>query len=320
MGFCLTAATAVALALSIAVPALAQDYPSKPIKIVVPVAPGGIADIVARTYAGKLSETGHTAIVENRAGGAGVIASEQVAKSPADGYTLMLGHHGVLSVLQHLTKLNYDPARDFVPVVHFVTVPNILVVHPSVPARDLKELIAYAKANPGKLSYASQGVGATGHIASELFKQAAGIEITHVPYKGAAPAAQDLVAGHVSMMFDVVSLALGSIKGGQVRAIGLAAPQRVSVLPDLPTLAEQGLSVNINAYFGLVAPAGTPSPVIAWLNREANKVFAAPESRERFTAQGAFMPLGTADAFGKFIDTETKQYGEVIRRASIRME
>ena len=320
MGFCLTAATAVTLALSVAVPALAQDYPSKPIKIVVPVAPGGIADIVARTYAGKLSETGHTAIVENRAGGAGVIASEQVAKSPADGYTLMLGHHGVLSVLQHLTKLNYDPARDFVPVVHFVTVPNILVVHPSVPARDLKELIAYAKANPGKLSYASQGVGATGHIAGELFKQAAGIEITHVPYKGAAPAAQDLVAGHVSMMFDVVSLALGSIKGGQVRAIGLAAPQRVSVLPDLPTLAEQGLSVNINAYFGLVAPAGTPSPVIAWLNREANKVFAAPESRERFTAQGAFMPLGTADAFGKFIDTETKQYGEVIRRASIRME
>ena len=131
MGFCLTAATAVALALSIAVPALAQDYPSKPIKIVVPVAPGGIADIVARTYAGKLSETGHTAIVENRAGGAGVIASEQVAKSPADGYTLMLGHHGVLSVLQHLTKLNYDPARDFVPVVHFVTVPNRSEEHTS---------------------------------------------------------------------------------------------------------------------------------------------------------------------------------------------
>jgi tripartite-type tricarboxylate transporter receptor subunit TctC len=320
MRFRVSAALAVfALALALN-PAEAQDYPSRPIKIVVPVAPGGIADIVARIYAARLSEAGHTAIVENRAGGAGVVAAEQVAKSAPDGYTLLLGHHGVLSVLQHLTKLNYDPARDFVPVVHFVTVPNILVVHPSVPAKDVRELIAHAKANPGKLSYASQGVGATGHIAGELFKQAAGIEITHVPYKGAAPAAQDLVAGHVSMMFDVVSLALGSIKGGQVRAIGLAAPERVSVLPDLPTLTEQGLPVTISAYFGLVAPAGTPTPVLAWLNREANKTFAPAEARERFTSQGAFMPMGTSEAFGKFIDAETKQYGEVIRRSAIRME
>jgi tripartite-type tricarboxylate transporter receptor subunit TctC len=201
-----------------------------------------------------------------------------------------------------------------------VTVPNILVVHPSVPTKDVKKLIAYAKANPGKLTYASQGVGASGHIAGELFKLHAGVDITHVPYKGAAPAAQDLAAGHVSMMFDVVSLALGPIQAGRVRPLGVATKQRVSVLPDLPTLTEQGAPVEIGAWFGLLAPAGTPPAAVAWVSREASKVFSTPEGSDRFVKQGAAVPLLATDAFAKFIQSESERYGEVIRRAGIKID
>jgi len=192
------------------------------------------------------------------------------------------------------------------------------VVHPSVPAKTLPELIAYARANPGKLTYASQGVGASGHIAGELLKQAADIDIVHVPYRGAAPAAQDLAAGHVSMMFDVVSLALGPIKAGVVRPLGVAAKERVAVLPDVPTLAENGYPMEVGAWFGMLAPASTPRPIIAWLNREANKVFAASDARDRFVSQGATMPLGTPEMFRDFIAAQTARFGEVIRRAGIK--
>ena len=194
--------------------AAAQDYPSKPIKLIVPTAAAGIGDIIARQMQQKLGEASVTIVVENRPGAAGVIGTNEVARAPADGYTFLVGNHAVLAMLPHLQKIPYDPFKSFTPVFLAVTVPNILVVHPSVPAKNVKELIAYAKANPGKLTYASQGVGASGHIAGELFKLHAGVDITHVPYKGAAPAAQDLAAGHVSMMFDVVSLALGSIHAG----------------------------------------------------------------------------------------------------------
>ena len=238
-----------------------------------PTAPAGIGDIIARQMQQKLSESGVTIVVENRPGAAGVIGTNEVAKAPADGYTFLVGNHAVLSMLPHLQKIPYDPFKSFTPVFLAVTVPNILVVHPSVPAKDVKELIAYAKANPGKLTYASQGVGASGHIAGELFKLHAGVDITHVPYKGAAPAAQDLAAGHVSMMFDVVSLALGPIHAGRVRPLAVATKQRVNVLPDVPTMTEQGSPVEVGAWFGFLAPAGTPPAAIAWLNREANKVF-----------------------------------------------
>ena len=322
MGFYLTAARAVATAAALALtgPAGAQDYPSKPIKVLVPAAAGGIGDILPRIMGQKLAESGHTMIVENRTGGAGVVAADAVAKAPPDGYLLLLGNQGLFSIRPHLTKLPYDTAKDLAPVILLVTVPNILIVHPSVPAKNLQELIAYAKANPGKLSYASQGVGASGHIAGELFKQAAGVEITHVPYRGAAPAAQDLAAGHVSMMFDVVSLALGPLKAGAVRAIGVASPERVTVLPDVPTMAEQGYPMEIGAWFGLSAPAGTPPAVIGWLNREANAVFGKPEARDRFVSQGASMPLGTPEAFGRFIAEQTQRFEQVIVRAGIKEE
>ena len=219
----------------------ARTIRNRPIRVLVPAAPGGIGDILPRMFGAKLAESGNvTMIVENRTGGAGVIATNDVAKAPPDGYLLLMGNQGSLAIRPLLTKVPYDPIKDLAPVILMVTVPNILVVHPSVPAKSLQELIALAKASPGKLSYASQGIGASGHIAGELFKLAAGVDITHVPYRGAAPAAQDLAAGHVSMMFDVVSLALGSIKSGAVRAIGVAAKERVAVLPDVPTLGEQG--------------------------------------------------------------------------------
>ena len=301
-------------------PLRAQDYPNRPIRIIVPLAAGGMADILARTIAAKLSEAGHTAVVENRTGGSGVIGADAVAKSPADGYTLLMGLHATQAILVHLQKLPYDPARDFAPVIHAATVPNVLLVHEGVPATSLRELIAYAKANPGKLSYASQGSGASGHIAAELLKLHAGIDIVHVPYRGAAPAAQDLAAGHVSMMFDVVSLALPQITAGRVRPLAVAAKQRVAMLPDVPTLIEQGMEAEVGAWFGMLGPAGMSPEAVGWVNLEAAKVFSVPDTRDRFVQQGAAVPLGTPEAFGKFIEAESARYADIIRRAGIKLE
>ena len=311
-----------ALFAAFAAPAFGQDYPSKAVKFIVPTAPAGVGDIVARLLQQKFNElsTPVTVVVENRPGAAGVVGTNEVARAPTDGYTFLVGNHAVLAMLPHLQKIPYDPLKGFAPVFLAVTVPNILVVHPSVPARNVKELIAYAKANPGKLTYASQGVGASGHIAGELFKLQTGTDITHVPYKGAAPAAQDLAAGHVSMMFDVVSLALGPIQGNRVRPLGVTTKQRVSVLPDVPTMNEQGTPMEIGAWFGLLAPAGTPPAAIAWLSREAGKVFSTPDGSDRFVKQGAAVPLLSTDAFGKFIQAESDRYGDVIRRAGIKID
>jgi tripartite-type tricarboxylate transporter receptor subunit TctC len=310
-----------AIGAAFAAPARGQDYPTRPIKMLVPAAPGGIGDILPRIFGQKLAESGnHTMVVENRTAGAGVVAAEATAKAPPDGYTLLVGNQGLLSIRPQLSKVPYDPVKEFAPIVLLVSVPNILVVHPSVPAQSLQELIALARKEPGKLTYSSQGIGASGHIAAELLKLSAGIDITHVPYRGAAPAAQALAAGHVHMMFDVVSLALGPIQSGTVRAIGVASKERVSVLPDVPTLGEQGFPGEIGAWFGLLAPAGTPPSVIAWINREANRVLAMPETRKQFVAQGAAMPLGTPEDFARHIADNTARFGEVIRRAGIKVE
>jgi tripartite-type tricarboxylate transporter receptor subunit TctC len=315
-----TAALVLALASS---PSSAQDYPKQPIKIVVPLAAGGMADIFARTFAQKVGEsTGATIVVENRTGGGGAIGADAVAKAPADGYTLLMGFHAVLTILPQLgAKLTYDPAKDFTPVALVAVVPNVLVVNPGLPVKSVKELIDYAKANPGKVTYASQGNGSTGHMGGEQFRLAAGVEIVHVPYRGAAPAIQDLVAGHTMMMFDILSLALPQIKEGKMRALAMVAPQRVKVAPDVPTMGEAGLpAVEGGPWFGLVAPAGTPRPVIEWLNREAKKAFSAPDVRDRFVAQGVEFALGSPDDFGAHIAADTKRWGEVIRRAGIKLE
>jgi tripartite-type tricarboxylate transporter receptor subunit TctC len=320
---CLQAHLASLVLLAFAIgPAAAQTYPTQPIKIIVATAAGGIADLVARTLAQKLSEGGKTAVVENRTGGAGAIAAEAVAKAPPDGHTLLIGMHSINAILPHLvSKLSYDGIKDFAPITNIVASANILVVHPAVPAQSMRELVAHARQNPGKLLYASQGNGTSGHIVGEQFKQIAGIDLVHVPYRGAAPAIQDLVAGHVSLMFDIVPLARTQIAAGKVRALAVASPRRLPAVAEVPTMAEAGFAeLEGGPWFGLLAPAGTPRAVIEWLNSETRKAFAAADIRERYHSQGMTLPLGSPKEFSAFIAAESKRWGDVVRKTGIRME
>jgi tripartite-type tricarboxylate transporter receptor subunit TctC len=317
------AALAVALATLAATPAAAQSYPAKPIKIIVSLAPGGLADILARAAAQHLGDVGkQSVVVENRTGAGGVIGADAAAKSPPDGYTLYVGLHSTNAILPFLnSKLPYDPAKDFVPVIHIATFPNVLVVNAAVPAKSVSELVAYIKANPGRVSYASQGNGSSGHMAGEQFKQVAGVDIIHVPYRGAAPAAQDLISGQVQMMFDSITLQMAQLSAGTVRALAVTSAQRVAAIPDVPTMSEAGFAdVQGGAWFGLFAPTGTPREAIDWLNRETRKAFAASEVRERMLGQGALLPLGSPEDFGAFVAAERNRWGEVIRRGGIKAE
>jgi tripartite-type tricarboxylate transporter receptor subunit TctC len=317
-------ALAVALATAFIgiAPVSAQQYPSQPIKIIVSLAPGGVADIMARTFAAKLGERGKTVIVENRTGGAGLIGADAAAKSLPDGYTLYMGFHATQSILPHLnSRMPYDAAKDFLPVVFIATSPNILVVHPSVTAKTPGELIDYVKANPGKLSYASQGIGSSGHLGTEQFKQAYNLDIVAVHYRGAAPALQDLVAGHAQVSFDIVPLAREQLLAGRIRALAVTGAKREPAIPDVPTFTELGMpGIQGGPWFGLFAPAGTPRAVIDWLNAEANSVFSAPDVKSRFEGQGLMLPLGTPEAFGAHVAAETTRWGEVIRKGNIKIE
>jgi len=314
---CLAAAAALLLASA----AAAQNYPSQPIRIVVPTAPGGVADIAGRTFAQRLNEIGKTAVVENRTGGGGAIAAEFVAKSAPDGYTVYVGLHATQAILPHLQKLSYDAGKDFSPVTIAVRSSNVLVVNPAVPAHSLNELIALAKANPGKLTYASQGNGSSGHIVAEQLKQLAGIDLVHVPYRGAAPAVQDLIAGHVSLTFDILTLALPQVTAGKVRALAITSPQRDPLFPGVPTTAELGFpQLEGGPWFGFFVPARTPQPVIDWLYAEAKQAFSTPEIRSQFAQQALTIVLGTPEETADFVAAESKRWGDVIRRANIRME
>jgi tripartite-type tricarboxylate transporter receptor subunit TctC len=300
----------------------AQDFPSRPIRLIVQTQPGGLIDQLARTFGQKLTEnTGAVAVIENRTGGGGLIAAEHVLNSPADGYTVYVASHGSQAIHPHLTKLSFDPVKAFAPVIYLATTPTLLVVHPSVPAKSLKELIALAKANPGKFTYASQGNGSSGHVIGEQFKQLAGVDLVHVPYKGAAPAVRDLVAGHVAVMFDTVAFSQEQVRSGKLRALAVGADARVKSLPDVPTMAEAGLpAMQGSPWFGLVVVAGTPRPVIDWLNREAIKAFTAKDVQERYAKQGFTLPLGSPEAFATHIATESKRWGEVVRRGKISLK
>jgi len=310
------------LGLGVVMTAHGQDYPAKPVRIIVPLAPGGLGDQLTRVVAQKLAPvTKQPVIVENRTGGGGIIGADAAAKAAPDGYTLFTGLHNTHAILPHLQKLPYDPVKDFQPIILMSTVPNVLVVHPSLPAKSVKELVALARARRGDLTYASQGVGSSGHIAAELFKMTAKVDIVHVPYKGAAPAVQDLIGGHVMMMFDITVFALPNMRSGKVRALAVATRERIAVAPELPTMAEAGLpEVEGGAWFALFAPARTPRSVIDWWNRETSRVFADPESRDRFVSQGAALPLGTPEALGAFIAADTQRWGRVIRAAGIKIE
>ena len=298
--------------------ATANEYPSQPIKLIVPTAPGGVADIVARIFAQKLNEAGKVAVVENKTGAGGAIAADFVVKSPPDGYTVYVGFHSTNAILPHLQKLNYNSETDFQPLTIAAKMPNVLVVNSSIPANTLSELIAYAKANAGKLTFASQGNGTTGHVVGEQFKRLAGIEISHVPYRGAAPAAQDLIAGHVSMLFDALTTALPHIQGGKVKALMVGDTQRNKLLPDVPTAAEAGLAeLESGPWFGFFLPTGTPKPVVDWLYAEIKKSFNAPDVKEQFAKLGMTAVLGTPEETRAFVSGEYKRWGDVIRNANI---
>jgi tripartite-type tricarboxylate transporter receptor subunit TctC len=317
----LAAALCGALLLA-AAPALAQQYPARGIKVIVPLAPGGLSDTLARIVSQRLAAaSGQPVVVENRPGGAGALGMEAAARSPADGYTLFVGGISTNSVLAHLTRLSFDPAIDLTPIIHIATFPNVLVVNPALPVKSVRELVAYAKAHPSKLSNASQGNAATGHLVGEQFKQIAGIAMVHVPYRGAAPAIQDLIAGHVQVMFDSVTLQAPLILDGKTRGLAVLAPRRIEAVPEVPTMDEAGFPhMPSGAWFGLLAPAGTPAAAIAWVNAETRKAFAVEPVRQRYLAQGALLPLGSPQEFAAHIAAERQKWGEVIQQAHIRLE
>jgi tripartite-type tricarboxylate transporter receptor subunit TctC len=303
--------------------AWADEYPSKPIRIVVPTAPGGLADLSARVFGQKLTERTKTpVIVDNRPGAGGIIGAEFVAKAPPDGYTLAIGAQQTMAILPNLdTKLPYDPVKDFTPVAQMVSAPLILIVHPSVPADSVKGLVALAKSKPGSLTYSSAGIGSMGQLSGEEFKLFAGIDVVHVPYKGVAPATQDLLAGQINMTFDLVPNVTQFVRDGRVRALAVTVPQRVAALPEVPTMVEAGLpDVQASNWFALFAPAGTPREIVLWLNREANEIYSLPDVRERFEKQSVGLPHGTPEDLGAYAAKERARWHDVITRAGIKLE
>ena len=299
----------------------AQQYPSQPIKIIVPTPAGGVADIAGRVLGNHLNQAGKTAVVENRTGGGGSIAASFVAKSPADGYTVLVGFHATQAILPHLQKLNYDADKDLMPITIAVRSANILVVNPSVPAKNVKELVAHAKANAGKISYASQGNGSSGHILGEQFKQLAGIEVAHVPYRGGAPAVQDLIAGHVHLLFDILTLAKPQIEAGKMRALMITSAEPDPAFPGVPTAKQAGFpALEGGPWFGFFLPTGTPRPVINYLYAETKKAFSTPEAKAQFSKQLLTTLLGTPEETAKFVADEYKRWGAVIRSANIKVQ
>ncbi len=308
------------MAYSQTVPSIPSD---KPIRIVVPFAAGGPTDVLARVLAPKLSASLHrTVIVDNKVGATGAIGAVFVAKAAPDGDTLLLGTSSIMAASPNLTaNLPYDPMKDFIPISMVATIENILVVHPSVPARTVKELIAYGKANPGKLTYASSGIGSTYHLGGELFASQAGITMTHVPYKGAAPAIQDVLAGHVNVMFDNTSSAVPSIKAGRVRALGVASLKRYPALPDLPTIAEEGLAgYETTIWLGLFAPAKTPVAIIQKLHKEINDAVNSIEYKERLAALDLQPRASSGQELANYLKTDLAKWAKVVREAGIKAE
>jgi tripartite-type tricarboxylate transporter receptor subunit TctC len=315
--FCL-----LALAVLASAAAQAQTYPTRPVRVIVPYAAGGNTDFTARAIGTKLSPVfGQQVIVDNRPGGATNIGTEAVAKAPPDGYLLLMGGASNAINMSLFAKPPYDTLRDFAPVILCVQGANVLTVHPSVPARNLKELIALAKARPGKLNFASSGIGSSNQMAGELLKVMAGVNIVHVPYKGNAPALTDTVAGHVEMMFSGVPAIVPHVQSGRLRALGIGSLKRFPALPQVPTFDESGVrGYEATTWFGLMAPAKTPREIIARWNGEVGKILAAADIKERFANDGLEPAGGTAEEFGKFIRSEIDKYAKVIKAAGVQQQ
>jgi tripartite-type tricarboxylate transporter receptor subunit TctC len=298
-------------------------YPSRPIRMVIPFAPGASNDITARLIAPKLSDAlGQSVVVDNRGGAGGVLGADLVAKSLPDGYTLLMGSPGPLTVNPVLLpNLPYQPKRDFVPVTLLAIVPSILEVNPALPAKSVQELIALARATPGKFNYASAGVGSVPHLAGELFKLLAKVDLVHVPYKGSSPAITDLLGGQVSMFFDNMASAVPYVKAGRLRALAITSPKRSAVMPDLPTMIEAGVpGYEAYSWNGIVAPAGTPPATIKRLAAEIAAVLASPEIREKMKGLGAEVVANSPAEFASFMEKESAKWGRVVREANIKPE
>jgi len=301
----------------------ATTYPSKPIRLVVPFTPGGSTDILARAVAQELTKAwGQAVIVDNVPGAGGAIGAEKVAKAAPDGYTLLMGHIGTLAVNPSLyPTLPYDPITSFAPVAWVARVPNVLVVHPSVKAHNVNDLVALAKASPGRLNYGSGGNGSAANLATEYFKLQTGTSILHIPYRGTAPAVTDLLGGQIQLLFTGAPAVLGQVKNGQLRALAVSSPTRLAALPDLPTVAESGYTgFEADQWYGVVAPAGTPAGVVAKLNAQINQALTAPDMKIRMNNEGAIATPATPEAFGQLIARELARWKPVIQSGRVKAE
>lgn len=311
-----------ALAAGIAPAVHAQSYPERPIKLVVPWPPGGATDALGRLLAQRLTERlGQTVIVDNKAGAGGNIGTAAFVREKADGYTLLMATSSTNAANPHLySRLGFDAAKDFAPVAFVAEIPNILEVPKQSPFKSVADLVAAAKAEPGKLNYGSGGVGSSQHLAGAMFKYLTGADVLHIPYKGSGPAVSDLLAGQVDMMLDTGSLA--QVQAGALRALAVASRQRLPALPDVPTFDEAGVpKMYASAWYGIVAPAGTPADVVQRLNKEVNAVMSTPEVKQRMESMGALVPAGqTPEEFSTFIQAEIARYAEIVKISGAKME
>jgi tripartite-type tricarboxylate transporter receptor subunit TctC len=299
------------------------DYPTKPVRLIVPFPPGGGVDSVARILGQRLSEIlGQSVVLDNRGGSGGTIAAEIAARSAPDGYTLFFGGSASHGITPHLyRKLQYDPVKDFAPIILIGSTPYILVIHPSLAATTVKELIALAKANPGKLNYASAGSGSTLHLSGELFKTMAEVDIVHVPYKGAAPALTDLLGGRVQMTFNPAAVVLPHIRNGRLRALGVTSARRTALAPELPTIAEAGVpGYEASGWYGVLAPAATPRAIVQRLNREIGSMIEEKEFRGRLATVGVDPAGGSPGQFAAYIASELAKWGKVVRAAGAKID
>jgi tripartite-type tricarboxylate transporter receptor subunit TctC len=310
------------MTLSCAHAADAQQYPVKPVRLIIAYAAGGGTDTVGRVFAQKLSEgLGRQVIVDNRPGANGNIATEVAVKSQPDGYTMIMGNIGPIGVNPHLYKLAFDPLRDLAPVTLIATAPLLVVVHPSLPVNSLKELIALAKREPGKLSYSSAGVGSSNHLAGALFNIEAGVDVVHIPYKGAAPALTDLIAGQVQLSFQTLPSVGGNVKSKRLKPLAVTSARRASTYPEVPTAAEAGLKgFEVSAWYSILVPAGTPRPIIERLNGEILKALKQKDVVDRLQTEGAEVAGTSPEEFGEFMRRETAKWGRVVKLSGMKAD